>query len=186
MSIGGSKGKSKQTTNTNQTQTNALSDLARSNILADRAKIDALQYKQTSADDIQRYMSPYQQQVIDASMAQLGQQRQQAFSDLDSRIAARKAFGNDRRGILEAELAGEYDRNAGSMLAGLLNQGYGQALGAAQQENQFGAGFDLQKLGALTGLNSLLAQEGTQKMQGTSTSKGSNSSLGFSWTPFGK
>jgi hypothetical protein len=85
-----------------------------------------------SGQDINRYMSPYLGNVVGTTLENLSQeqgiQRQQQIGDS---IKA-GAFGGDRAGLAAANLARQQGMAYGSTAANLLNQGYGQALGAAQ------------------------------------------------------
>jgi hypothetical protein len=101
------------------------------------------------------YMNPYQQQVTDRTMQGLERSRQMAQVNDAARMTAARAFGNDRRGIVEAQTNEAYDRNAADTLANLNSTGFGQAASlmqadqnrafAAQQANQ-NAGLQGQQL----------------------------------------
>jgi hypothetical protein len=92
------------------------------------------------------YMNPYQQQVTDRTMQGLERSRQMAQVNDAARMTAARAFGNDRRGIVEAQTNEAYDRNAADTLANLNSTGFNQAASlmqadqnrafAAQQANQ--------------------------------------------------
>jgi len=82
----------------------------------------------------QPFMSPYQQDVIDASLGEFdiqAQQRQQAIQDQAFGVPG--AFGGGREGVQQAEYQSASDRNRAMLQAGLLQQGYGNAQAAAQQ-----------------------------------------------------
>jgi hypothetical protein len=82
--------------------------------------------------DVSGFMSPFQTNVIDATMARLAQSRAERDAATKAQLAASNAFGNERRGVYEAQLAGEEDLNTAQTLANLYNQGYTQAAGLAQ------------------------------------------------------
>lgn len=82
--------------------------------------------------DVSGFMNPYQQNVVDATMARLAQARAERDAATKAQLAASKAFGNERRGVYEAQLAGEQDLNTAQTLANLYSQGYGQAAQMAQ------------------------------------------------------
>jgi len=77
------------------------------------------------------FMSPYQQNVIDTTMARLSKARAERDAATKAQLAASRAFGNTRRGVYEAQLASEQDLNTAQILANLYQQGYGQAAGLA-------------------------------------------------------
>ena len=82
--------------------------------------------------DVTGFMSPFQSNVINATMARLSQARAERDAATKAQMAASRAFGNERRGVYEAQLAAEQDLNTAQTLANLYNQGYGQAAGFAQ------------------------------------------------------
>jgi len=94
----------------------------------------------TGAGSVASYMSPYQSQVIDASLAEFDRQsamRQQGISD---QAVAMGGYGGGREGVQLAEYQSGSDRQRALLQAGMLQQGYGQAQGARQQDysNQLG------------------------------------------------
>ena len=82
--------------------------------------------------DVSGFMSPFQTNVIDATMARLAQNRAERDASTRAQLASAKAFGNERRGVYEAQLAGQEDLNTAQTLADLYNRGYTQAAGFAQ------------------------------------------------------
>jgi len=183
MSLSGTRSRESTNQTTNQTQTNALSDRARGVYDAEVNRLRGMQYDPVGSEDIARFANPYQQDVTNATMGQLNQNRLQARNQLTSDIGKAGAFGDKRRGIMEAELEGEQDRTAASTLAGLNSAGYGQALNAAMAEgqNQNAYGLNVQQL-----IQQLLAgsygQEGTSQMQGTQSGRSSRTGMGFGFT----
>lgn len=120
--------------------------------------------------NVQGFMSPYQQQVIDATLATMG--RRQAESDAATRaqMARAGAFGNERRGVYEAQLAGERELQQRQQLADLYSQGYGQAaaLASALPAQQMAAAQNLAQMGTgaaefETNLATLLSNVGAQQ-----------------------
>ena len=95
-----------------------------------------------TAGSVAEYMSPYQQQVIDTSLAEFDRQRdiqQQGISDAAIGVGG---YGGGRHGVAEAEFMTGSARNRAMIEAQLQQQGYGQALGARQQDlaNRMGLG----------------------------------------------
>ena len=91
-------------------------------------------------EQINQYMSPYLNSVVGSTMANLRQQQGQEQSSLLGNQIAQGAFGGDRGRIAQANLARQQNLATGQTVSGLMNQGYGQALGAAQQQQQLGLG----------------------------------------------
>ena len=86
------------------------------------------------------YMSPYQQAVIDATLGEFDIQAAKGIGALGTAAVGAGAFGGGRHGIAEAEYQSQSDRNRAALQAGLLEQGFGQAQQARQQDlmNQMG------------------------------------------------
>ena len=85
----------------------------------------------TGPDAFKPFMSPYQQEVIDTTLAEFD--RQQTIADTarrDAAIAA-GAFGGGREGVLAAEAARGAQMNRANLQANLLAQGFQQAQAAA-------------------------------------------------------
>ena len=88
----------------------------------------------TGAGSIASYMSPYQSQVMDASLAEFDRQaamRQQGISDAAVGVGG---YGGGRHGVLEAEYQTQSDKNRNLLHQQMLNQGYGIGQQARQQD----------------------------------------------------
>ena len=112
----------------------------------------------TGPQAFQQFMSPYQQQVIDTSLAEFDRQAAMQEQRIRDSAVASGAFGGGREGVLQSEFRTGSDRNRSALQAGLLQQGFEQAQRAAQQNfaNQMGIA------GALPGLQRAdVAQLGT-------------------------
>jgi len=91
----------------------------------------------TGAQAYQPFMSPYQTDVINASLGEFdiqAQKQKQAIQD--QAVGIPGAFGGGREGVQQAEYQTGSDRNRAMLQAGLLQQGYGNAQSAAQQAFQ--------------------------------------------------
>jgi hypothetical protein len=82
----------------------------------------------TGAGSVQEFMSPYQSQVIDASLAEFDRQAAQRRQQVRDQSVAAGAFGGGREGVQLAEFDAASDRNRAAIQAGLLQQGFGQAV----------------------------------------------------------
>jgi hypothetical protein len=103
--------------------------------------------------NINQFLNPYQQYVTD----EISRQGQMAQNQLSAQAIGSGAFGGAREGIQRAELQRATQANIGQSLAG----GFGQALGAAQQQQamQTQAGMQGgQLLGALGGQQQAMQQ----------------------------
>ena len=122
--------------------------------------------------DVQDFMSPYQSQVIDATLAEFDRNRAIQEQGIRDQQAALGALGSGRAGVQLAEFGTGAARERALLQAGLLQQGFGQAQQARQQDiaNRFGLAQATQGLGAFqSGLAGQQAQLGAQQqaLQGT-------------------
>ena len=136
--------------------------------------------------DVQQFMSPYQSQVIDATLAEFDRNKQIQEQQIRDQQTALGALGSGRAGVQLAEFGTGAARERALLQAGLLQQGFQQAQGARQQDiaNRFGLGQALagtagqragfaqaqQGLGRFrSGLGGQQAQfgQGLQQLQGT-------------------
>ena len=113
----------------------------------------------TGPTGYQSYMSPYQQDVIGATLGEYDIQAQKGLGSISQNAIASGAFGGAREGVAQAEYMSNSDRNRAALQAGLLQQGFGQANQLAQQDylNQLNLGtsqqaFLGQDVGALSTL----------------------------------
>jgi hypothetical protein len=88
----------------------------------------------TGPQAYQPYMSPYQQQVIDATLSEFD--RNQAIQQTAQRDRAIQAgaYGGGREGVMAAESARGSEMNRANLQAQLLAQGFQQAQAAAAQD----------------------------------------------------
>ena len=82
----------------------------------------------------QQYMSPYQQDVIDTTLAEFDVQAAKGLPALKSAAIQAGAFGGGREGVAQAEYQATSDRNRAALQATLQQQGYQQAQAAQQQD----------------------------------------------------
>ena len=117
----------------------------------------------TGPQAFQQFMSPYQQQVIDASLAEFDRNAAIQQQQIADQAVASGAFGGGREGVMQAEYMRGSDMNRARLQSGLLQEGFGQAQQAAQQQfaNQMGLASalpglqrgDISTLGSLGALN---------------------------------
>ena len=82
----------------------------------------------------QAYMSPYQQDIIDTTLAEFDVQAQKGLPGLANQAIQAGAFGGGREGVQRAEYQAASDRNRAALQAQLLGQGFSQAQNLAQQD----------------------------------------------------
>jgi len=86
--------------------------------IQDKKLLDPTQY--------QDYMSPYQQDVIDTTLAEFDKQAQIGKFGVGKNASDAGAFGGARHGIAQSEYQLGSDANRAVIQAGLLQQGFGQ------------------------------------------------------------
>jgi len=138
---------------------------------------------QAFQQDVSQFMSPYQSQVIDASLAEFDRNKAIQEQQIRDQQTALGALGSGRAGVQLAEFGTGAARERLLLDAGLRQQAFQQAQGARQQDiqNRFGLGQaqagiagQTQGLGQFqSGLAGQQAQLGaqTQALQGTDISR---------------
>ena len=81
----------------------------------------------------QSYMSPYQSDIIDTTLAEYDRQAQMQMPAMAANAVAAGAFGGGREGVQRAEYQSASDRNRAALQAQLLQTGFGQAQNLASQ-----------------------------------------------------
>ena len=133
---------------------------------------------------VQDFMSPYQSQVIDATLSEFDRNTQIQQQGIRDQQAALGALGSGRAGVQLAEYGTGAARERALLQAGLLQKGFGQAAGARQQDianrgafasqqqglgqfqtalgqtQQGATGVDISRLGQLGALNQAQTQAG--------------------------
>ena len=94
----------------------------------------------TGPQAYQQFMSPFQQDVISTTLQEFDRQAQKGLGSISDAAIRRGAFGGARQGVAESEFMTQSDKNRAALQAQLLQQGFGQAQQAAQQNfaNQMG------------------------------------------------
>ena len=100
--------------------------------------------------DVTQFMSPYQSQVIDASLAEFDRNKQIQEQQIRDQQAKLGVLGSGRAGVQLAEFGTGAARERALLQAGLLGQGFQQAAAARQQ--------DIGNLGALASQQLQLGQ----------------------------
>lgn len=113
--------------------------------------------------NISQFANPFQQQVIDNTMADMNRSRGMALGQIGQQASAAGAFGGSRHGVAEAETNRGFFDQAGNMAANLNMQGFNTALNAAQQNQQMQAGLSQQGFNMGNTLNQQQMQQGAMQ-----------------------
>ena len=124
----------------------------------------------TGPNAYQQFMSPYQQDVIDATMSEYDKQAQAGITGIGLNAAKSGNLGGGREGVMRAQYQNQSDMNRAMLNAKLLQEGFGQAQNAANtafnQQGQLGQNIqdfqtaDINQLGRLGGLQQIQDQAG--------------------------
>jgi hypothetical protein len=155
----------------------AMAGMAGLGALNTQYTFNPYQAQQFTGNNVQAYMSPYMQNVVERQQADAQRQSQIAGQTQQAQAARSGAFGGSGDYLMRGQAAGNLARQKGDIQAKGLQDAYTQAMGqfnqsqaqnqAAQQLNaqqqQFGAGLGLQGLQtAMTGAKSLADIGSTQ------------------------
>jgi hypothetical protein len=109
----------------------------------------------------QQFMSPYQQDIIDTTLAEFDVQTAQGVPQLAANAITAGAYGGGREAIANAQYASDAARNRAQLQASMLGQGFTQANQLANQ------GFEQQR--QLASLQPSLAQSSVQQLGAAGT-----------------
>ena len=128
----------------------------------------------TGANAYQPFMSPYQQQVIDATMSEFDRSRLGGQQQIRDAAVNSGNFGGGREGAMMGQYNADSLADRSALQAQMLQQGFGQAQGAAQQS--FG------------NQNTLFAMQNQQNLanQGLAGAYGNQMNQQFGLSDFGR
>ena len=116
---------------------------------------------------VQRYMNPYQQEVIDYSLADIERARQGQISAEGARATAAGAFGGTRQAVTRSLVDEAALRNVGNLSAQLRQQGFTQAQNLGLSQEELRRQYEQQRLDAQRnlGLERLNVAQGALSLQ---------------------
>jgi len=112
----------------------------------------------TGAGSIASYMSPYQQQVIDTTLAEFDRQRAAQQQSISDAAVAMGGFGGGREGVMQAEYTAQSGRDRAALEAQLRQQGFTQAQAARQADMASRLGIGQAQAGYAQGLAGMAGQ----------------------------
>jgi len=95
-----------------------------------------LQMQQFNQQNVNRYMNPYLNDVVNSAVSNINQTNAQQQQQVLGNAIQKGAFGGDRAGIAQAELARQQNLSNNATISNLLNQGYTQAQGQFNNQQQ--------------------------------------------------
>jgi hypothetical protein len=106
-------------------------------------------------------MNPYNQQVVDATLRDVGSAAQMGLNQIGAQAQGAGAYGGSRQGIAEAEALKGFNQQALDQVSRLRQQGYQQSI-----NNAFNAASGLQNVGNQAfGMGNTLADRQMQQGQ---------------------
>ncbi len=140
------------------------------------------------------YMNPYIQNVLNTSTQQQFHNYNLAQQGINEQAANSGAFGNDRLGIAQGELANNFQKQLAAQQAATLSGGYNTALGGYQTgmaqgigaANQLGNLAGAEQQTGIAGINALLGsgqlQQQLSQQQLTSAQQNALQQAQYPWT----
>ena len=110
-------------------------------------------------------MNPYQQQVVDATLRDVGSAAQMGLNQIGSQAQGAGAFGGSRQGIAEAEALKGFNQQALDQVSRLNQQGYNQAMNDAFRSAQGLQSAGQQSFGYGTSIQNQQMQQGAMQQQ---------------------
>jgi hypothetical protein len=115
--------------------------------------------------NVNQYMNPFTQNVVNATQAALQQQQGQQLAQQKTDAIRGGAFGGDRAGLQRAILQGQQGLATAQAISPLYQQNYNQALAAAQQQQGVNLGAQQANRANLQTVSQNLANLGTNAQQ---------------------
>ncbi|CAB4131213.1 Intramolecular chaperone auto-processing domain containing protein [uncultured Caudovirales phage] len=115
--------------------------------------------------NVNQYMNPFTQNVVNATQAALQQQQGQQLSQQQSDAIRGGAFGGERAGLQRAQLMGQQGLATAQAISPLYQQNYNQALAAAQQQQGVNLGAQQANRQNLQNAATLFGSIGTNAQQ---------------------
>lgn len=185
LSLGGKKSKTSgsQTQTQNSTSSTSMGDYGKGILTNRMNELGGKAYEGLQVGDIEQWMNPQTQAVIDATTADIEAARGRAGNEQRQAMLARGALGgSDRRGVYEAELQGNYDRTLATTLGGLRSNAWDKAAGIAGGEAANRSNYDQGVQQQINQLLALLAGSDTvTRSSGTASGTSSGKSSGFAF-----
>jgi hypothetical protein len=109
-------------------------------------------YAEYNLGMVQKYMNPYENQVVQGALGDIERARQMQISQEGAQATAAKAFGGSRQGVTRSLVDEAALRNAGNLAAQLRQTGFAQAQNLGLSQQQMMQQYEQQKLDAARGL----------------------------------
>lgn len=115
--------------------------------------------------NVNQFMNPFDQNVVDTTLRDVGQASQMAMNNLDAQAQKAGAFGGSRHGIAMAELGKNYQQQALDKVGALRQQGFNNAMNNAFRSAQGLQGIGSQAFNMGQAINQQQIQQGAMQQQ---------------------
>jgi hypothetical protein len=124
-------------------------------------------YAEYNLGMVQKYMNPYENQVVQGALGDIERARQMQISQEGAQATAAKAFGGTRQAVIRSLVDEAALRNAGNLAAQLRQSGFAQAQNLGLSQQQMMQQYEQQKLDAARniGLERLNVAQGALSLQ---------------------
>ena len=115
--------------------------------------------------NVNQFMNPYQQQVVDATIRDVGNAAQMGLNNIGAQAQRSGAYGGSRQGVMEAEALKGFNQQALDQVSRLNQQGFNNAI-----NNAFRSAAGLQGIGSQAfnmgqAINQQQMQQGAMQQQ---------------------
>ena len=110
-------------------------------------------------------MNPYQQQVVDATIRDVGNAAQIGLNNIGAQAQRAGAYGGSRQGVMEAEALKGFNQQALDQVSRLNQQGFNNAMNNAFRSAQGLQGVGSQAFNMGQAINQQQMQQGAMQQQ---------------------
>ena len=115
--------------------------------------------------NVDQFMNPYQQQVVDATIRDVGNAAQMGLNNIGAQAQRSGAYGGSRQGVMEAEALKGFNQQALDQVSRLNQQGFNNAINNAFRSAQGLQGVGSQAFNMGQAINQQQMQQGTMQQQ---------------------
>tara|TARA_R100000329_G_scaffold150962_1_gene145321 strand:- start:10539 stop:11180 length:642 start_codon:yes stop_codon:yes gene_type:complete len=115
--------------------------------------------------NVNQFMNPYQQQVVDATIRDVGNAAQMGLNNIGAQAQGAGAYGGSRQGIMEAEALKGFNQQALDQVSRLNQQGFNNAMNNAFRSAQGLQGVGSQAFNMGQAINQQQLQQGSMQQQ---------------------
>ena len=121
--------------------------------------------RQLSSTNLDPYTNPYEDQVVQQTLSDLGKSREQQLNTMGMQASAANAFGGSRHGVAEAETRLGFADKATQAVSGLRQTGFNNAQSAAQTDIAAANAMALSNMGAQNTADQFAATQNMSSQQ---------------------